>query len=285
LKTILYTKFFNEEIQQPVNIILSPEFYWIKKIDIPVKSLKDAKKIAKNSFKLNEKEYFFEALKINGEFFAVAIPKNIQIDIPQKFIRSIRIAQSEFYNFECIQIDENHFMKKIDGLLFCFPTGEENCIPLSEAINKITLSKYKFNLINRFEIDKFSLTAIVLIFLFINAAFILQGISYKKQSAEIYKRTVKILNENSLPQTTFQLDSIIENLKNKIKKQNEIRKKLKIISKTPLNKGEFFKKLSLNGNSFNLEIKTNKNLDFYFEKYFKLQNSSYKNGIYKASIQ
>ena len=55
---ILYTKDFNENINESVNVILSPEFYWIKKVDIEDISLKEAKKLAPSVLKLPVEEFF-----------------------------------------------------------------------------------------------------------------------------------------------------------------------------------------------------------------------------------
>ena len=282
MKKILYTKFFNQKIDEKVDVILSPEFYWIKKIDIPIKSLKDAKKIAKTLFKL-EGDYFYDALKIGDKFFAVAIDKHLKINIPEKYINSIRIAQSELYPFECIKIDENHYIRKIDNMLFCFPTPAQNCVEVNEALEKTTLSNKKFNLVNRIEIDKKIIFSVLLIFLFINIPLILNAVSIKKEINRIQNETFSFLDANSLPHTTFQLNSILNSLKEELKYNDKIKKDLEIISKTPLNRGDYFKKLTFDGKSFYLEIVTSKNLDGFFKRYFKISSVKEKN-LYKVRL-
>ena len=121
MKTILYTKDFNKQIKEQVNVILSPQYYWIKKIDIPVKNRFTAKKIAKNIFDFDEKEYFFDAVKIKDTYFAIAINKNLKLKIPKKYIKSLRIAQVEFYDYDCLNVSENHSIQKIEDIHFCFP--------------------------------------------------------------------------------------------------------------------------------------------------------------------
>jgi hypothetical protein len=282
LRKILYTKFFNEKINEKVDVILSPEFYWIKKIDIPIKSLKDAKKIAKTLFNL-EGDYIYDAFEIESKFFAVALPKNLKINIPEKYINSIRIAQTELFNYECIKIDENHYIQKFEDLLFCFPTPKENCISLQQALKEIKLSNKKFN-INRLEIDKSVIIGVVLIFLLINISLILKTYSIKKEIENIQQKTEEFLNKNSLPNTSFQLNSILNNLKNSFQKQLEIKEKLNIISKTPLKKGEYFKELSFKQNEFFIIINTNRDFDVYFKKYFDVNSKKEKN-IYEARLK
>ena len=120
MRVILYTEDFNEKINEPVDVILSPQYYWIKKIDIPIKSLKDAKKIAKSMFKLND-NYLYDAFELNGSFYAYAIDKNLNLNIDKKFINSIRLAQTELYNYDSFNVSKNHSIQKIEDLLFCFP--------------------------------------------------------------------------------------------------------------------------------------------------------------------
>ena len=283
MRSILYTKFFKEEIKEPVNVILSPEFYWIKKIDIPIKSLKDAKKIAKTQFKLDEKKYIFDAIELNGKFYALAFEKDLKLNIPQKFINSIRIAQVEFFDYECVKIDQNHSIRKIDDLLFCFPQSGD-CKSAEEILKEIKLSNKKFNLINRLEIDKSILISSVLIFILLNSAIILKIFSLKKELTSIQNQKDKILSEYKLPKTSFELNSILQNLKTEYQKQVKIKKDLEFITKTPLNKGDFFQKLSFD-KTYEVVIKTSKNLDGYFKKRFEILNSSYQNGIYKASMK
>ena len=281
MKKILYTKFFSEKIDEKVDVILSPEFYWIKKIDIPIKSLKDAKKISKTLFKL-EGEYIYDAFEIKGKYFAIAIDKNIKIEIPQKFINSIHIAQIELFDFECIKIDDNHYIQKIDDMLFCFPTPKENCTDLKEALNKTTLSKKTFNL-NRLNIDRGILILSIFIFVLINASLILNIFSIKKEIQKINTHTINFLTKNNLPSTKYQLDSILSGLKAQLQKQEKIKKDLEIISKTPLKKGEYFKLLSFDGKAFDVEIVTSQNLDNFFKKYFKV-SSTFEKNIYKARL-
>ncbi len=281
MKTILYTKKFNENIKEKVNIILSPEFYWIKKIDIPIKSIKDAKKLAKSLFDLKG-EYVFEAFKIKNTFFAVALPKKLNLNIDKKYINSIRIAQIEFFDFECIKVDENYYLRKIDDLIFFFPSSDKNCILLEDVLKKIKLSKHTFSLER---MNKTLLIYTVVIFLILNSSFLIKTYSNQKEAQKIYIKTREFLKKNSLPLTSFELESILNELKSKVKKEKNIKKALEIFSNTPLKKGEFYKKISFDSKNYYIEIHTSKNLDFYFKKYFKIISSASEKNLYKAKLK
>lgn len=282
MKTILYTKDFNEKINEPVNVILSPHFYWIKKIKIPVKSLNEAKKLAKNIFKLDEKKYKFFALKIDNDYYAIAIEKNLNIKIDKKHIKNIYITQSELKEFDCINIYDKYTIKKIDDLLFCFPK-EECKNNINQILQNIKLSKNKINIFNSIEINKKLFFLFNLSIFIIAVYFIIQGIEYKKEINNLQTENLNLLKENNLPKTTFQLNSILSNLENEFKKQQKIKKSLEVISSTPLKKNEYFLKITYN-KFFILLIKTKRNLDFYFKKYFNI-NSKQKDGIYKVILK
>ena len=142
MKIVFYTKHFDKEIKEKVDVILSPEFYWINKIDLDIKSLKEAKKIAKNMFDLDKDKYIFEAIKLDNKFFAVAIKKDLNLKIDKKYINSIRLAQVELYKYEALK-SKNKTLKKVDDILFCFPETNENLKSIEEAIKEIKLSKFK----------------------------------------------------------------------------------------------------------------------------------------------
>jgi hypothetical protein len=72
-------------------------------------------------------------------------------------------------------------------------------------------------------------------------------------------------------------------LKNVDIKQKKIRRALEIFSHTPLSKNEEYIKLSFN-KYYYVKIKTSKNLDYFFKKYFNIIDSNFKNNIYLAKL-
>ncbi|WP_456480672.1 hypothetical protein [Nautilia sp.] len=281
MKVILYTKEFNQHIKEPVDIILSPQYYWIKKIEIPVKSLKDAKKIAKSLFQLND-GYIYDAMKIEGKYFAYAINKKLKLNIEKKYINSIRLAQSELYKYDVINVSENHSIQKIDDLLFCFP-NVKNAPFIDEILPDLKLTNNKVTLYDRINIDKGLIAAAVTIFLLLNGGFIIKTIKNRISYGTLENEKTKLIKRYNLPPTTFQLNSILSSLKKTDKTQTLIRKDLEYITKTPLKKGEKFLNLSFSNKTFTVSVKTDRNLDFYFKKRFKVK-SEFKNSLYKAEL-
>ena len=280
MRVILYTKDFNETINEKVDVILSPQFYWVKKLKM-AKNIFEAKKIAKNIFKLNQEEYLFDVFKIDDTFFAFAIKKDLKLNIDKKFISSIRLAQIELNSYDSIYIDENHAIKKIDDILFCFPKIEEDATKIDEILKDIKLSKHKINLYNQLNIDNSVLILSILSLLFLNLFAILGVVSYSKDLHKI-DNEFNNLSQYHLPLTTFQLDSIYSSLKKIDEKETQIKKSLSIFTKTPEKK---YLKLAFNGKFYNVEIKSSKNLDNYFSRYFNVSSSfSSKDKIYKAKL-
>jgi hypothetical protein len=284
LNIVFYTKEFDEKITSPVVVILSPQFYWIKKIEIPIKSLFQAKKIAQNLFDLDEEKYKFGAFKAGESYYAYAIDKNLRLKIDKKYIKSIYLAQSELYSYECINVDEKHSIKKINDLLFCFPKEESSeCKDVKEVLKEIKLSKNSISL-DTVNIEKSTLVLIFLTFLIANVSFFAAGFMYKNYNSELEAQKTGYAEKHGLPSTSYQLNSIYDTLVSLDARQKRIKKDLEYFSSTPLKKGEYYNRLSYASDVYTLDVKTQKNLDNYFKKEFKIISSSYKNKKYTAKL-
>jgi len=282
LKKVLYTKFFDKSINEDVDIILSPQFYWIKKIDIPLKSISEAKKIANNFFDLKG-DYFFDAIKLDNQFFAIAIDKNLDIKIDKKHIKSIKLAQVELYKYDTINLDNNHQLKKIEDILFCFPDTTPDAPYIDDILKDIKLSKHNINIFNSIEIDKTSMTLLALTFIFSILTLTSLIYSYKNEIKQLQTKK-EDLKKYNLPLTNIQLNSILSELK-EIEFNNILLKKdLKFISKTPIKQNEKFILLETIKNGYRLKIKTNNNLNNYFKQRFNIKKFSLKNSIYEVEI-
>jgi hypothetical protein len=279
-KVIFYTKDFNENINYPVDVILSPQFYWIKKIDIPIKNIFQAKRIAKNIFDL-EGDYIFDAFKIEDTYYAIAIDKNLNLKIDKKYIKSLRIAQKELYDYDCISINDKFMIKKINDIFFCF-LNDGSCInKIDDVLKNIKLSNYSFSL-DIINLDKFSFIIIIFSFISIIGYFVIGTFIYKKELNLIERKKIE-LSKYNLPLTMFQLNAIYENLKKIDNKQKKIKKALEIFSNTPLRKNEEYIKLSFN-KYYYAKIQTSKNLDKFFKKYFSILDSRFDNKIYSVKL-
>ena len=260
---ILYTKDFNERIDKSVNVILSPEFYWIKKVDIKDISLKEAKKLAASILKLPVDEFFFDAIKKDDEFYVIAIKKDIKIDIDKKFIKSIRIAECEIKE-DCVNLKKGS-LKRVGGILFYFNNRCENGVDIKKILDNLKLSKYRFDYVIASFSKSFYYLLVGSLVLFI-VSFLIKGSVY-------YFEKEKIKKMSNFSITTYQLDSMINNLLNKIEKKEKLIKVLKFIQKVPLKEKEYIKKIEYLGDKVRVVIFGGDVSYFKKYKYKKLNNN------------
>ncbi|MEA1983381.1 MAG: hypothetical protein U9N39_07545 [Campylobacterota bacterium] len=123
---------FSYDKTKKVNIILSPSLYWVKKMTLPVGSVREVKKLLPSIFEdsLPEGHYSYTAYKSGEEFMLFAYEdKKIlsllaQHSIAPANIASIRFAQSEFKELSsafCINEKQCMYMK--DELLVLAPSA------------------------------------------------------------------------------------------------------------------------------------------------------------------
>ena len=283
MRNIFYTREFNEEIKEDVNVILSPQFYWIKKIDILVKNIKEAKKIAPNILKLKEKEYFFKVVEIDDSFFAVAIKKDLNLNIDKKYIKSIRIAQCELNDFDCFNLPNKFSIKKVNGIFFCFPNHYDECVCINNILEKISLSKCEFNFYNTINLSKNYIFLLFFSIFLLFVVFLSKGIIYQYQISKLNKEYSKLASIG-MPLTSYQLNSIISAEKEKLSYNEKFRKILNKLQNLKLYSNEFIKTVDFDGKNFKFIIKTKRNLDKFFKKFFKNSHSVKSKSYYKVII-
>lgn len=137
-----------------LDIILSPSLYWVKKLSLPVTSLREVKKLLPSIFEdsIPEAHYSYTAYKSGDEFIAFAYEDKKIIELLKDLginyadINSVRFAQSEFeavQNAQCINETQCMYVK--DSLVLLAPTL---WIKESQPLNlqNITLSKHTIHL-------------------------------------------------------------------------------------------------------------------------------------------
>ena len=137
-----------------VDIILSPSLYWVKKIKLPVKSVREVKKLLPSIFEdtLPEEKYSYTAYKFEDEFivFAYEDKKILDLlssrDISLSDVSSVRFAQSEFSSLEsAFSINETQSIYVKDSLVVVAPSAWlEN--PQKMLTKDMHLSKFTIKL-------------------------------------------------------------------------------------------------------------------------------------------
>jgi len=114
-----------------VNLILSPSLYWVKKLSLPISSLRELKKLLPSIFEdtLPDAHYSYTAYKNGEDFIAFAYEdKKIfdllkQLGISYSDVSSLHFAQSEFETIEsAFEINASQSIYLKDSLVVLAPT-------------------------------------------------------------------------------------------------------------------------------------------------------------------
>lgn len=160
---------FSYEKGKKVDIILSPRMYWVKKMSLPVSSVREVKKLLPSLFEdsLPEAHYSYSAYKSGEEFllFAYEDKKIFELladkGISSADIASIHFAQSEFDSLQsALRVNENESIYEENGLLVLAPSKwlkETQAMALEDLkLSKHTIKLQQFGHI----VDKKSLYTI-----------------------------------------------------------------------------------------------------------------------------
>jgi len=246
--------------------ILSPEYYWIKKQKLPVKSLSKAKRLAPSLFEgsLPDGDYSYEVRKSGDEFVVIAYnPVEISQKLKEVFptkskVTNIYFAQDALSNInECVSIDERSALTNLNGILIQVP---RQCSNTSSTIAKyldtanLKTRGVRLNSSGKQLFEKRDIVILSILFAVILLSNLLGYISYKRDIKNLDQKRTDIIKEYNLPPTMIQIKSIKRSLDKKFKQQKLLRQKLFELSKIDLKKGEYISKLDFDGKNIELNI-------------------------------
>lgn len=279
-----------------VDIILSPEFYWVRIFDIPVKNINHAKAIIPTLFedlllKIEDLSYKVIKLQENKYLCFAYVNQKIYESIKQSginlsLVNNIYFAQNECKEYEQFTAEDKSFLYTKDGILVKVPNEIlSQKLDINEYIQNITLSSNRVDikLYNNFLNTK-QISLILLICLIISFVNFSKYFSYSNEIT-IQDNKIKELKElNNLPTSNIQLDSII-NLNKKIA-QKEIKKREALFYILSNNNFEI-KSIELQNEILNinfLNVDKEKIQEFISKKY-KIISSDVQNIILNIKVQ
>jgi len=236
-----------ELVDSKVNIVLSPSLYWVKKISLPVKSVRDTLKLLPSIFEdiLPDGNYSYYAYKNGDEFIVFAYNDKFILDtISQKGISlsnisNIYFAQTEITNLEsAIKIDEKQSIYIKDDILILIPCcwieekSELDFSDIKHSKHKITIHQFG-HIVETKSLYKIGAILVVMILLLSSEYFIT---SYK--SSNIISAKDEIFQNYKLKSTTFQNKALLKKYKNIDTLQTKIREYISYILKLKLQKAE-----------------------------------------------
>lgn len=241
---------------EKVDIILSPSLYWIKKISLPLSSLREVKTLLPSIFEdtLPEGIYSYSVYKSNDDsmFYAFAYEDKKILDviaqnnIPMTNIGSVHFAQSELHNIEhAMKIDDNQCLYIKDSIVVLVPSSwvkEKEELDL----NSISLSKHKITL-QQFAhiIDYKSLYGVISVLVILIILGFSELLITTQRSQDIVTNTDEIFIKDDLKPTMFENESILKRYEKTHKVQTKFREYLAQILALKLNKNETMTLLSL----------------------------------------
>lgn len=296
-KILFFTKNSSKYFTGSYSIILSPQFYWVKRVELPVTSEYKAKKLAPSVFEgslpHDRFEYSAKFEKDRGTFILIAFNKeDIYAEIKKKFFSSAKISGIYFAQYElgnldtCIAIDDVISLGNVDGLLIQVPS---RCVQSDDNIKKylpkVKLSSKKINYEN-ITTNSADINLFLPYFVMFSLLILSQLFSYFAYSSDLdYFDTQKssITRKYNLPATSFQLDSIKKSLTKTYKEQKEIRALMQTVDKLQLKGEEKIFSLSFKTSESKIQIKTSSSrsteiLD-EFKRTVRILNSNFSDKI------
>jgi len=251
------------EIHEKVNVILSPSLYWVKKLPLPIKYLRDVKKILPSVFEdvLPLGNYNYSAYKSGEEFFVFAYEDKLILDtLTQKGITAANIAdvyfaQSEFAEFQgALKANETQSMYLKDEILILVPSAFVDASKMLDTdaivLSKNTISLAQFGHI----VDAKSLYKIAAVF---GVLLLLLGVEWfvtAQKINEIEALKSALFEQEGAKSTMFENNAILKKHKAIYEKQTKIRECIALVLEVKLAKNETLKEMSLKNKSFVAEF-------------------------------
>ncbi len=212
-----------------VDIILSPEFYWLRVFDIPVKNNTQAKNVVATLFEDivdNTSDLSYQVFKLeDGKYMCYAYSNKKIYEaiknsgISTSLVNAVYFAQNECNEFKSFRVDGINFVYTDDDILVKLPKGvrDDEAINLDEKINSINLSSNKVDIKFYSNVLSTKYIYFIVAFLAIVSFFnIVKVFSYSSSASNIDEQITSIKKKSSLPSSSFQTKSILKKYKSKI---------------------------------------------------------------------
>lgn len=267
-----------------VDIILSPEFYWVRLFDIPVKNIAQAKAVLPSLFEdilLKVDELSYQVIKLEeGKYLCFAyINKKIfesikNSGISLSLVNAVYFAQNECKDFKQFSVGNKSFLYTNDNILVKVPNNIlSEKIELNDFIENINLSSNKIDikLYNNLLSSK-QIKIVLIVCSIISLVNFLKYFVYKSEISKQEKKIEEIRTSNNLPTSSIQADSIINSNKKIAQKEINKREALSYILSNNIDiKTIFLENDILEITVLNID---KKRIEEYISKRYKIVSSS-----------
>jgi hypothetical protein len=224
--------------QEKVDIVLSPSLYWVQRVNLPIKYLREVKKLLPSLFEdiLPEGNYSYSAYKDDfsqNSYLIFAYEDKKIIDLASSFnigtssIASVRFSQSVLDNLQtAVKINETQSIYVKDGIVTLVP-----CCWIEESgnidLSSLTLSKHTITLAQFGHIvDNRSLYKIAAVLVSFSVLFFVEYFITSQKIASLDKQKGELFTEYDLKPTMFQNKALLKKYKDIHKNQTNLRQEL-----------------------------------------------------------
>lgn len=218
--------------EEPLDIVLSPAFYWVKRVHLPVKRLGDVRKLLPSLFEeiLPEGSYSYRAVEEGDDYLIFAYDDRKIIDaLGRKNITAGQIRHLYFAQSECEQTDEpiragdEHVMLFKEGVLVRLPkrlAAEATPLRLKEqssSADRVVLARYTNIADTRSVGWTVGLTGLLIVL------FALEWLMVGSKNTQIEAKQQALFEQYDLKPTKLQNEAVLNRLETLYGKQAKIR--------------------------------------------------------------
>ena len=245
-------------VKEKVNIILSPSLYWVKRLTLPVKYARDAKKLLPSIFEdtVSDGNYNYSIYKDGDEFIAFAYDDKLILDtIEEKGISAsnmanVYFAQSELEFEGAMKINETQSLTTKDGILILLP-----CCWVQESghlsLENLTLSKHSISLAQFGHIvDSKSLYKIGAVLLALIILINIELFITSQKVDELVSLKEELFEKEKLQATMFQNKATLSKYEKIHSSQSKLRDAIASVLSLRLKSDEKLKEITLKNKNF-----------------------------------
>lgn len=278
-----------------VALVLSPQFYWVKYVSLPVQTETNANKLAASIFEgyLPQGDYKYLSIKAKkeGKFILLAYNEKKIYDFLASSVNSLEaihgiyFAQNEFINLEDTLSTDKYKIFKLNEIIVQIPHTN---LEVFEDVNHylqdkeiLSKSKYKIQLsaLKKQEVSRKTVIMTLVVATMFFLAHIYEGFFYFLETNKLKTKKEYIYKESNLPKTSFELKSIKKRLLSIDKEQSKIRDIFTTIQHMPLSKNMRLQELDINKEKIEVSIALNSSekgasvIDYLSKKYSIISQS------------
>lgn len=286
---------------EPLVLVLSPAFYWFREVVLPAKNVQQAKKLAPSYFDtvIPEGEYDYMAIAHNDRFWLFAYDHNVIAEaLDDAGIRPSQVHAVYFAQTECrdaqepLRINDDAVLVVNEGVASVVNARyvdaktsiDSYCASHARSRHKVPISLFRSGILDEKQIGRLTLVAVLLL-----AVYLVGYIQLRSQYRQQLVKAAALKEHYKLPETSFQLKSLMRSLEGVQTRQLRLRHIFKQLTQLPLQKGEAVLSLSLEAKKGALQIaltdpKRAEELKRALEKFVRVTSAKIKDKTFYVSV-